>query len=293
MNSISIQRPQSITTSVFEAQEGSYFSSFTVERSISTAERIADGNANQYRLDESSMMREGKVRDNEGKHLPQRVASVTPIPLPKGCRLIDTQNLVNCNNAGIGDKGLEQLAKLLTNGNEIVEFLLENNNITSVGIEVLSEAIKNNTWFKLLFLNNNSIGDAGAQELGKMLKSNTVLFVLSLNSNQIGDAGVKALSKGLKHNHNSMLWQLGLRSNQIGDAGAQALGKMLKHNTALENLYLENNQIGDVGAQALGEGLKNNTALYLLSLGDNPISKAKCIELQDSNPNRAISCSKT
>ena len=289
MNSISTQTVTPITTPIFEPQKASLSSSF-VERSISMAERVADGNANRYRPEESSVMREGKMRYTRAKRRPRRIASLTatqtqrasqclqqqgklmptatPLPLPKGCEVDYYFGEVDCDGAQIGDQGVKELAKLLMIGEDFCAFDLQENNITSLGANILSEAMQNNTSLIRLDLTMNDIGDAGARGLGKGLK-NTVLQTLFLADNNIADRGAQELGEGLKNNFS--LQVLGLSSNVIDDVGAQGLSEGLKSNTVLQELYLDYNQIGDAGAQGLGEAIKNNTALQQLTIDFNQI----------------------
>jgi len=102
-------------------------------------------------------------------------------------KLFDNANckLRSLNLAGnnIGDKGVEQLGKVLVNNNQLRSLNLKHNNIGDKGVKELVKAFVNNNELRSLNLGNNNIGDKGVQELAKGLVNNNELRSLNLWGN--------------------------------------------------------------------------------------------------------------
>ena len=274
MNSINIQTLKPVMAPVVQHQTANPPFPFTMEKGVSTTQRVPTENTYRDAIEESRIMREEKVHhpmDN------QRIAQIpTPTPytcLPKGCHYSIGTTGLDCINVGIDDNAIKQLSKCL-NWEKITSISLDYNHITDVGAEILSEALKKSLSLVQVSIADNQIGDKGAIALGETLLSNRSVEQagLILGSNQISDKGAKGLSKVLQNNTSVQWVVLALDRTQIGDKGAKALADALQNNPSLSmNLYLSNNQIGDEGTKGLGKALQNGAWIMQLDLTYNQI----------------------
>jgi Ran GTPase-activating protein (RanGAP) involved in mRNA processing and transport len=160
----------------------------------------------------------------------------------------------------IGDLGVEEIARVLSQNTSILKLDLGQNRITNKGIAAMCEALQDNKQITELDLHVNDIGYAGAVSLSWMLTKNPSLTVLNLRANKIGDAGaesfVHAVKPVIRHgapDKDCSLTYLDLASNDIGDLGGVVFSAGLANNRKLDVLNMGWNHVGNATAGGLGE----------------------------------------
>ena len=128
-----------------------------------------------------------------------------------------------------------ELAKFLTENDDVFQLGLSENNITDEGVKHLCDALKNeNCKLTNLDITKNNINDEGVKHLCDALKNeNCKLTDLNLCYNKINDEGVKQLCDALK-NENCKLTNLSLQCIMIKDQCVEHLYDAAKvHNIKL------------------------------------------------------------
>ncbi len=198
-----------------------------------------------------------KIGDEGAKELAQVISPYYP----------DLKQLYLIGN-NIGDEGIKALGAALGTSNELEQFVLANNKITSQTAKAFTSALnRQNYSLRILNVDHCGIGDEGAEAFVNC----RMLREFSLNGNSIGDEGAKSLGLGFRNN-----WPLrvfSLRENNIGDEGAKSLSEGLNAHKYLHALYLDNNNIGDEGAKYLLKMLKYNKIIRIIGLKGNNISQ--------------------
>jgi Ran GTPase-activating protein (RanGAP) involved in mRNA processing and transport len=201
-----------------------------------------------------------------------------------------TLQFLHLESNQIGDQGATSLAQALELNNKLQSVYLDSNNIGSKGAGELLKALSHNSALRLLNLGNNKVGATDVQELYNAIeafKSNSGLHSLQLTNNRIGPDSARALAKIIKGSTSLVSLEIGNAlflpsDNHIGDLGASALAEGLRSNSTLTELFLSCNQVGDQGVTALGTALKFNSTLKKLNLSFNPISSTGAVALADS-----------
>ena len=142
---------------------------------------------------------------------------------------------LDLTDTGLGDKGAEHVAQLLTN----------------------------NVYVESLGLSHNGRISAqdGWSHIGEALAKNRCLRTLSLDGNRLGDEGVEHLARGLHSNRG--LRSLTLEDAGVGVEGGKRLMGMLKRNTTLLELTLSpGNSIPDELVEDIKKYIALNRAPY-------------------------------
>lgn len=166
------------------------------------------------------------------------------------------------NSNEIGTPGIRELAKLLTDNQQIHTLKLESNTIAIEEVEDID----------IFCLESDETNSSGIHELIKILPT-THIHKLKLDGNRIDDKQVKELAKVLP---DTQIHTLNLRNNNISGNGIRALAKVLSA-TQISSLNLSTNKI-DSDVQDLIRVLPG-THIHTLDLEYNDISDKEVKEL--------------
>lgn len=167
----------------------------------------------------------------------------------------------------IADGGLEQIAKMLPPGLQILD--LANNLIGALGAQHLAEAMSGLRNLQQLYLCSNAVGSQGADALSQSIARHSNLGAFRLANNRIGPEGAQLIASNLPRCLS--IHHLSLNENGIG-RGVGAIATALPHCTSLDDLFLDANDIQNEGAAALAQVLRQCTNLQNLSLNENGIT---------------------
>lgn len=123
------------------------------------------------------------------------------------------------------DKGIENLAKVLTCLKALTELFLDRNHFTCRGLKSLSDSIKLIPNLRKLSLKSNLIADAGVEALASSIEHTPQLLCLFLGYNNITEAGVRMLCHSFKFI--SELRCLDLKGNLVSEGGISELAAQL------------------------------------------------------------------
>ena len=122
---------------------------------------------------------------------------------------------------GIGDSGMEALARLLNHQGKISK----------------EAGVKESYGIREVYLGANKISHVGAQSLASTLHTNKMISRIYLEGNQIGLQGANAFSVVLEQlNGNTGLQQLFVDNNNIGKEGSKRLAQALNTGTAIGDM---------------------------------------------------------
>ncbi|XP_042196447.1 NLR family, CARD domain containing 5 isoform X2 [Callorhinchus milii] len=210
---------------------------------------------------------------------------------------------IDLSHNDIGDRGAEELGKILQDVHGLRKLSLESIGTSPAGARMLAMGLGRCLDIEELNLSQNELGEAGASEMGKVLSqmerlkkinlcrrrtasgssvggqllakglSNCIkLEEINLDSLELGDSGVQLLAMGLLTMPH--LKKLNLRSNSISSRGAAQLADCLRGSTEIEDIDLCDNYIEDLGANKLADVLPNMKHLKKLNLTRNNITAA-------------------
>ena len=189
---------------------------------------------------------------------------------------------------GIGDRGVEMLARWQNLKPSLILLDLGNNDISHKGMESIVAIIKCSTNLTHLKVTNNPIGDdgillfsllklehlihlniwkvgmteVGACALGDWLECNNSLQSLVISENNINDNGLTKILNTIP----STLIRLIASYCYITCDGAKNIGETLRTTNALKYLKIPNTPIGDDGISAIACGITTNTSTALIEL---------------------------
>jgi hypothetical protein len=154
------------------------------------------------------------------------------------------QRLYLQHNPDIGDKGIEELAKVIQQNKNLSVLNIAACNVGDVGAAAIAEILQENKCsLQKLYLYNNKIGSLGASALAEMIPTNSILMELFLWDNPLTDEGLDILKdaydaagKG-KENERRMLLMTGLKNSQVSKKKAPEV----KRNYKLPQDEKENN----------------------------------------------------
>ncbi|KAF1387211.1 hypothetical protein PFLUV_G00103010 [Perca fluviatilis] len=211
----------------------------------------------------------------------------------------------------MGDRGIEQLTRLLPMWTELRKISLSKNLISDQSGDKLLEALKSCSHLEELRLSSNSLGDLTAARMALVLPSLTRITVLDISENRIGYEGSVSLSKAItcmknltkihltsigtselcavaaSLTHCPLIQDVGLGWNNCGDYVAVELARVMPLCQKLNRIDLESNTVSVFGAEALVRALQSCPALQLIRLWRNKVSpsEAQRLSLRDRRLN--------
>ncbi len=218
-----------------------------------------------------------------------------------GSRPSHSLRVLDLDNTGLFDEGVEILMAGLQHNNSLQTLYLSANGITEKGATSIARYFSSHTSDGLsdLYLSVNRIADRGAKTLAASLRQNVNLKRLVLESNRIGSDGAKELCLALAHHPRLSYFSLGFAGstfklgevpNRVGDVGASAICRMIARAQALRVVRVGCNGITAKGANALASAcLKSRSILHVeiaekfLKVDDD--LKKKMLDHLDENRN--------
>jgi len=148
--------------------------------------------------------------------------------------------------------------------------------LNGIKARLLCEAIRTNgSQIKELRLYDNNLSRSTISAIAKALTTNHSLTHLQISANKIDDETCRIIANCLEQNIG--LQSLSLRENHISDQGARHIAGALAKNRTLVDLSLRGNSIGNHGITALVTALTQNMTLQTLTLYDNSFQGPKAI----------------
>jgi hypothetical protein len=178
--------------------------------------------------------------------------------------LVLSKNIIDDDLLGVLIVGLER-------NRSVTHLDLSHNKITLKGVQFLAKLLSNSSILSSLDLGNNMISKEGGKHLGLIIKENESLLTLNLRLNSLDDEGCMGVLDGVAFN--STLNTLNLSANGAGDLAAEAMTSLLRTTRSdLRRLDMTNNNIGAAHIKDFLAALsmRNNETLISFDLRYNP-----------------------
>ncbi|KAL4510557.1 hypothetical protein ABPG72_004711 [Tetrahymena utriculariae] len=170
-----------------------------------------------------------------------------------------------------GDKYAQLLSSGISGYNNINQFQLQNNRISSQSSNALIQQIMKNA--KLINISNNRIGKVGCDQISLQISQKYCrLEVLNLGGNKLGDTAVKDLFQSILKNQNLRI--LDLSDNNLSDNASQYLGQIVKTCSIFE-LYIGWNQLRASSGKEIFSALTENNYLKVIDISGNSLGRGE------------------
>ena len=202
----------------------------------------------------------GLDRSNLHDLVPSEATQLSPEDMDDICQALEhndgTLTELNLADKGIGDSGLEALARPLCQSTSLRVVDLRNNNISFEALSDLASMMRT----------VDEQDDENAIIPGEASPVLSVLEELDIGWNDVLDRGIVSLSMSLREA--GELRRLLINNAAIGDEGAAAISDLLKC-IQVEQLHLRHNSIGSDGSALIADALNDDESMIVLLLGWN------------------------